>query len=283
MADTRQPDETIMSGDGEAGLVSLGPIWLVGCGNMGRAMLDGWLAGGVPAGSLTVINPSPRVLPAGVGFASAPSAALPRPAIIVLAVKPARLAAAAPILAPFATGTLLLSVLAGARLERLSALFADARVLRALPNTPARIRQGITLLAGTAPAADDRAAAATLMGTFGTTHWIAESEFDTATAIASSSPAWLFRWIGALARAGAEMGLDSAVAATLALEATAGAAAYARAAGRPLPDLAREVASPGGMTQAGLDVLDAGDALAALMLGVARSAIERAQTLAQEA
>lgn len=283
MPNTTSMAEFMGSGDGEAGLATLGPIWLVGCGNMGRAMLDGWIAGNVPPASLTVINPSPRVLPAGVGYAPAPSATLPRPAIIVLAVKPARVGAVASVLAPFAAGTLLLSVLAGARLERLAALFKDARVLRALPNTPVRIRQGITLLTGNAPSAADRAAATALMGTCGTTHWIAESAFDAATAVASSSPAWLFRWIDALARAGAAMGLDPALGATLAREAVAGSATYARDAGRPMGDLAREVASPGGMTQAGLDALDTGDALAALVLNAARAAVQRAQTLAREA
>ncbi len=260
-----------------------GPIWLVGCGNLGRAMLDGWLVGGVDPDTLTVINPGPRVLPAGVHYAPKPAAARSQPAIIVLAVKPAQFGAVAAMLAPHAAGTLLLSVLAGVRVAQLAAVFPGARLARALPSTPARVRQGITLFAADAIDDADRAAATALMGTLGSTYWIGETAFDAATAIASSSPAWLFRWIDALGSAGAAAGLDPLLAHRLAIDAAAGAGAYARAAERPMADLAREVASPGGMTQAGLDVLDTRDGLAALMLHAVEAAVARAAELAREA
>lgn len=258
------------------------PLWLVGCGNLGRALLDGWLAAGLDPAHVTVVNPTPRDLPPGVAQVPAPGPDLPRPATIVLAVKPKRLGEVAAQLSPFARDTLLVSVLAGARLPRLAAAFPHARVARALPNTPARIRQGITLLAGDLTA-EDRATVEALGRALGHVHWVDEAQFDAATAVASSSPAWTFRFINALAAAGARAGLAPELAPMLALEAVAGAGAYAAVAARPMADLAREVASPGGMTQAGLDVLDQGGALGALLLRAVDAAVARAVTLAKEA
>ena len=258
------------------------PLWLVGCGNLGRALLDGWLAAGVDPAHVTVVNPTLRDLPPGITQARMPGSDLPRPATIVLAVKPKRLGEVAAQLGPHARDALLVSVLAGVRLPRLAAAFPHARVARALPNTPARIQQGITLLAGDLIAAD-RATVEALGRALGHVHWVDEAQFDAATAIASSSPAWTFRFVDALAAAGARAGLAPDLAATLALEAVAGAGTYAAAAGRPMNDLAREVASPGGMTQAGLDMLEEGGALDALLLTAVDAAVARAATLAREA
>jgi len=260
----------------------IGPLWLVGCGNLGRALLDGWLAAGVPPGSVTVINPSPRELPAGVAYASTPSRALALPAVVVLAVKPKQLAEVSVALMPHVEGALIVSVLAGAGLARLAAAFPRARVARALPNTPARIGQGVTLLAGDLSAAD-RATVEALGLALGTVHWVDEAELDVATAVASSSPAWVFRFVEALAEAGTAAGLTPTLAQTLAREAVAGAGAYAAKSSRSMDELAREVASPGGMTQAGLDVLDAEPGVRTLMREAVRAATLRAATLAKEA
>ena len=200
----------------------------------------------------------------------------------MLAVKPRMLGTVAPGLADHIPDALLVSVLAGVRLARLAAAFPTARVARALPNTPARIGMGVTLLAGELDAAD-RVTVEALGAALGTTHWVDEIHFDAATAIASSSPAWTFRFIDALAQAGTTAGLDPALAHQLALEATAGAAAYALGDGRPMATLVREVASPGGMTQAGLEVLDTPDGLRALMLQAVEAAVARAAHLAREA
>ena len=263
-------------------ITTLPPLWLVGCGNLGRALLDGWLAAGLPPERVTVINPSPRELPAGVGYAAAPGPTLARPGVIVLAVKPRMLGEVAAGLAAHAEGTLLVSVLAGARLARLAAAFPATRVARALPSTPARIRQGVTLLAG-ALSPGDRAIVDALARALGTAHWVDEDQFDAATAVASSSPAWLFRFVDALAAGGVAAGLPAPLAAALAAEAVAGAGAYAAAANRSMGELAREVASPGGMTQAGLDVLDTDGALPMLLRDAVRAAVARASVLARDA
>jgi len=265
-------------------LKTLGPLWLVGCGNLGRALLDGWLAAGMPAARVTVINPSPRELPSGVAYAAAPGPGLARPSVIVLAVKPRLLGEVAATLACHAEGTLVVSVLAGAGagLARLAQAFPTARVARALPNTPARIGRGVTLLAGELDTAD-RGTVEALGHALGTVHWVDGSAFDAATAVASSSPAWVFRFIDALAEAGMAAGLAPDLAQALAIEAMAGAGEYAAGAGRAMAELAREVASPGGMTQAGLDVLDAEPGVRTLMHKAVAAATARAATLAKEA
>lgn len=255
-----------------------GAIWLVGCGNLGRALLDGWLAAGLAPGRVTVINPTPRDLPDGIAQARAPGAGLARPDVVLLAVKPRLLGAVAAELAPHVPGALLVSVLAGVGVDALASAFPGARVARALPNTAARIGMGVTLLAGELAGAD-RETVQAMAAAWGTAHWVEERAFDAATAVASSSPAWLFRWIDALAAAGVAAGLAPGLAAALAREAVAGAAAYALGAGRPMAVLAREVASPGGMTQAGLDVIDRGDGLAALLLEAVGAATARAAEL----
>ncbi len=141
---------------------------------------------------------------------------------------------------------------------------------------------GVTLLAGDL-SPEDRATVEAMAGALGTVHWIDEALFDAATAIASSSPAWTFQYIAALARAGTAAGIAAELATQIALEAVAGSAAYALGDGRAMDDLAREVASPGGMTQAGLDVLALDGALTTLLQQTVQAAIARAATLAREA
>lgn len=260
----------------------LGPLWLVGCGNIGRALLDGWLAAGLRPTRITVINPSPRELPPDVAYAPSPGAALAKPEMIVLAVKPRMLGTVAATLAGHADGALVISVLAGARLARIKAAFPASRVARALPNTLARIGQGVTLLAAELDATD-RTTVEALGRALGQVHWVDEAAFDATTAVASSSPAWVFRIVDALAQAGVAAGLTPALAHVLAREAVAGAGAYAARSDRSMDELAREVASPGGMTQAGLDVLDAEPGIRTLMREAVRAATTRAATLAKEA
>ena len=263
-----------------APLAALGTVWLVGCGNLGRALAAGWLAAGLPAARLILVEPCPRDLPPGPRHAPAPSDALPRPDIVVLAVKPQTLAEAASGLAPHSAGALLLSVLAGVPLASLKRHFPHSRAIRALPSTPARIRRAVTLLVADAGAGEgDRAAAAALMGAVGTTHWIAEAQMDAASALAASGPAFLFAYIEASAAAGAANGLAPELAAALALETVAGSAALAEADPRPPAVLRAEVTSPGGMTRAGLDVLDGTGALTHLLTDTIGAAARRSAEL----
>jgi pyrroline-5-carboxylate reductase len=241
-------------------------------------MLAGWLAAGLPPAALTVLNPSPRALPDGVRLAAAPTFDLPRPAALVLAVKPAALAEVAPSLAPHAAGVALVSVLAGVGVSRLSAAFPGAQVTRAFPNTAVRIGASLTLMAGA-----DTPAAGALMGALGPLVWLDEALFDAAGALSASGPAFLFAFIEALAAAGASAGLSDATAARIARGAVVGAAALAAADSRPAAALREEVASKGGMTQAGLVVLEAGGALTSLLERSVAAAAARSAEMGREA
>lgn len=246
-------------------------------------MLDGWLAAGLPPAALTVINPSPRALPPGVAYAATLEAAGPAPALCVLAVKPQRLGEIAPALGRHVAGALVVSVLAGVRLQTLSLALGGARIVRAVPNTPASIGRAVTLLIADAPAATDAAAAEALMAAIGTTHWVAETDADSATALSGSGPAFVFAFVEALATAGVAGGLDPVLAARLARETVAGAAALLDASGRAPADLRRAVTSPNGMTQAGLMVLGNADALPTLLRDTLHAAARRAAELGEEA
>jgi pyrroline-5-carboxylate reductase len=262
----------------QPGLAGIGPVWLVGCGRLGQAMLAGWLAAGLPAAALTVITRSTRDLPAGVRQARQPGPDLAPPAAIVLAVKPAQLADVAPALAGPAAGAALVSVLAGVPLARLAAAFPGAAVTRAFPNTAVRIGRSLTLMAG-----QDTPQAEALMGALGETVWLAEAWFDAAGAVSASGPAFLFAFLEALGRAGEAAGLPAALAARLALGTVAGAAALAASDGRPPAALRAEVASKGGMTEAGLAVLEDGGALTTLLARCVAAAAARSAELGREA
>lgn len=265
-------------------------LWLVGCGGMGGAMLARWLDSGMPVGSVAVIDPEPRGLPqafSGSVFAT-PAAALAAgsaPEVVMLGVKPQLLGVvAAGFPQNFASPPLLVSMLAGVKIGALAAAFPPLHIARIMPNTPARIGKGISALFGPTLGPRDQAIVEQLMGALGKTLWLEdEARFDAVTAVSGSGPAFLFRFIEALAGAGEAAGLDPQTAALLAFEAVVGAAALAADSGQTPATLRQQVTSPNGTTQAGLDVLDGDGALSSLMRATVRSAAERSRALAAAA
>lgn len=257
-----------------------GPIWLFGCGNMAGAMLARWLATGLAPEIVTVIRPS--------GVAPAPGVRTlvarpdePAPRILLLGVKPQKLdEVAAEVAAAIGPQTILVSILAGADLATLRARFPDAgAIVRAMPNTPVAIGRGVTGLLG-----DRNDAVATLMAPLGLVEWFDdEAGFEQLTALSGCGPAFLFRFIDALAGAGAALGLDPALATRLAVATVDGAAGLAAAASESPAKLADRVASPGGMTRKGLDVLDADRALARLLEATLAAAVARGREMAAAA
>lgn len=263
-------------------------LWLVGCGAMGGALLARWLSAGLPADRVTVVDPAPRGLPSDfagqlVPDALAAFAECPDPTTVVLGVKPQALATLAPGLGRLLGPTpLLISMLAGIPTSTLAAHFPGAPIVRIMPNLPARVGQGVTAWFARDASPDDLAAAQWLMAAAGTVHALPdEAAFDAVTALSGSGPAYLYRFIEALGAAGAAAGLPAELAARLALETVAGAAALAREADLPPAELRRQVTSPGGTTEAGLAVLDGADALSALVEGAVRAAARRSAELAQ--
>ena len=254
-------------------------ILIVGCGNMGGAMLAGWLAGGRDPAEFTVVDPLLGGAPAGVTLVrELPSA---RFDAILLGIKPQLFAEQALALEPLAGAeTTVLSILAGTDLAALKARFPRARgVVRVMANLAAAHGKSPIALAGSAT---DRAQIDALMAPLGTPEWFADDRlFDTLTALVGSGPAFVYRFLDALAGGAAALGIDPAQARRLALATVDGAAALAAGSDRSPAELAARVASPGGTTAAGLAVLDADAALERLIAATLRAASERGAELAR--
>ncbi len=260
---------------------------LLGCGKMGSALLEGWLARGLPAAAVTVLDPAPGPrLESLARDGLRLNAALPEaPAACLLAVKPQTMEAALPGVAPLASSrTLFLSIAAGTTLARLESLLGPGTpIVRAMPNTPAAIGRGITAFVGN-PAADEAhlATAGTLLSAVGETIRLeAETAMDAVTAVSGSGPAYVFLLIETLARAGEAEGLAPDLALSLARATVAGAGALAAESGTDPATLRKNVTSPGGTTAAALDVLMAPDGFPALLRDAVAAAARRSRELVQ--
>lgn len=262
---------------------------LAGCGNMGGAMLAGWLAAGTDPAAITIVDPAPVRRPAGLPpglpvHATVPAGCGPA-GILILAVKPQKLAEAAPAFAPLVDeGTLVLSVLAAVEFASLRRHFPRARaIVRAVPNLPAAIGAGITGLVADRPDPLVAETAAALCDALGPVEWLAtEGLCDAVTALSGSGPAFLFRVIDAMIAAGADLGLEPEQARRFGVETLLGAGRLLAASGESPADLAARVSSPGGTTLAGLAVLDRGGALSDLMARTLAAAHARSRAMAVE-
>jgi pyrroline-5-carboxylate reductase len=269
----------------ETHLRAAGPLWLVGCGNMAGAMLGRWLECGLDPGGVTVIRPSGRPVASGVRVLTA----LPEnesPALVLLGVKPQKLDQAAPALARMLRReTILVSILAGVELATLRARFPVSRaIVRAMPNTPVRLGKGVVDLYADGADQAARAAVAALMTPLGHAEWFDdEAAFALAGHLTGAGPAFLFRFVDALASAAERLGLPADRAARLAAARTEGAAALAAVSEESPNELARRVASPGGTTEAGLDILDQENGLRALVLRTLSASRQRGLDMAEAA
>ncbi|GMM62163.1 pyrroline-5-carboxylate reductase family protein [Novosphingobium pituita] len=260
-----------------------------GCGNMGGAMLDGWLAGGIAPAAFTVVDPHLPQAPAGVRLLRAAPVGEAPPRFVLLGFKPQGLPAAAETVAPFVgKDTILLSILAGVDLATLRARFPQAAaIVRVMPNLAAALgKSPIALVADRDAGAgsDLRAEIETLMAPLGSTEWLSgEDQMDLVAALAGSGPAFVYRVIDALAAGAAALGLPRDQADRLALAMVEGASALAAASPHSPSELARRVASPGGTTQVGLNVLDADDRLVRLMEDTLRGSRDRGAEMTEAA
>ena len=258
----------------------LDSILIVGCGNMGGAMLRGWLAAGFDPAHFTVVDPVLDSVPDGVTLLrELPEAGFDA---VLLGVKPQGFADVAAALAPRLGGTtLVLSILAGIELTSLAAALPQARGwVRIMPNLAAALGKSPMALTarGLDQAGQDTVTA--LLAPLGAPEWLSEAQFDLATALVGSGPAFVYRFIDALAAGGAALGFAPDQAQRLALAMVEGAAQLARQSLRSPADLARMVASPGGTTEAGLKVLDQDQALEKLVFATLRAARDRGAELA---
>ena len=264
-------------------MAEAGSILICGCGNMGGAMLAGWLGAGLDPARFTVVDPVLAAAPPGVRLLR--EIPVERFDCVLLGIKPQLLADVAPLLAPATRGAVLLSILAGAELDSLAAQLPGAAAwIRVMPNLAAAIGKSPLGLFAKGLGAAGRAQVEALLAPLGTAEWLAsESQLDAVTALAGSGPAFVYRFIAALAQGGAALGLDPAQADRLARATVAGAAMLAAASAETPAELARRVTSPGGTTAAGLAVMDAGEAFAGIVEATLRAARDRGSELAAAA
>lgn len=259
-------------------------ILVIGCGNMAGAMLEGWLAAGVQAETFTVVDPAREAWPGGIGI----QRELPTSGdfdAILLGVKPQLLGdIAAPVAALAGPGTAVLSLLAGVELETLATRFPQAAGhVRVMPNLAVSLGKAPIALAERGLDEAGRETVFALMDKLGTPHWIGEERFDLVTALAGSGPAFVYRFIDALSVASVRLGLPEEESRGLAIAMVEGAAALAAESEHHPGKLADMVASKGGVTREGLDVLDDGEALIRLVTQTLRAARDRSAEMAREA
>ena len=261
-------------------MATFNSILIVGCGNMGGAMLAGWLAGGVPAACFTVVDPFQEAVPAGVKLLrELPDAQFD---VIVMGVKPQMFSEVASGVEPLAgEGAIVLSMMAGVELASLAARFPRAAAhVRIMPNLAAALGKSPLALAGVDLDDSVRTAITQFVAPLGSSEWIAENLFDLVTALAGSGPAFVYRFIDALASGAENLGMERAQADRLALAMVEGASALAAASDVAPVELARRVTSPGGTTAAGLQVMDADGALADLVEATLKAAADRGAEMA---
>jgi pyrroline-5-carboxylate reductase len=262
------------------------PLLLVGCGRMGSAMLSGWRERG--------LSPSYAVDPAPDAVRNAGSdltvvAALSdvpasfEPAAVVLAVKPQSAAEALPAYTRFAGSSVFLSIMAGRTIAGIEAfLGGSAAVVRAMPNTPAAVRQGITVATpNPAVTPQQRDLCGNLLRAIGLVEWVdRETLLDPVTAVSGSGPAYVFLLAELMEQAAIEQGIAPELARVLARQTVAGSGALLAASPESAAELRKAVTSPGGTTQAALEVLMAPGAAPKAFSEAIAAATRRSRELA---
>ncbi len=261
------------------------PTWFVGCGNMGRAIIDGWRASAIDLSPIVAVDPASPTIE-GVRTVASPSEAGAPPKLVVLGFKPQQLDEAASQLRTWLTSkAVIVSLLAGVEVASLKQRFPKAAaIVRALPNLPVAVRRGVVALFSDNADTALREQLADLFSPLAFGVWMnEESSLAAVGSVAGAGPAYVARFIAALAKAGEHRGLSPEIASTIALETVLGTAWMAAASGETMEEIARRVASPEGTTQAGLDVLDRDHVLDQLIGVAIAAAARRGEELAEEA
>ncbi|TCV69318.1 pyrroline-5-carboxylate reductase [Neorhizobium sp. S3-V5DH] len=262
------------------------PIVLVGAGKMGASLLSGWLAAGLDPNLTHVVEPSPSqaLLELSQDRGCAVTASWPnvKNPFVILAVKPQVIEAVLADISPEVfKGALVLSVMAGIPIAALKSMVPLAEeVVRAMPNLPASIGKGATAVVAEELSSESQNIVHHLLSVSGHVEWLEnESLIDVATAVSGSGPAYFLYLVECLAHAGVAHGLRPDVAERLAEATLSGTGELLAQAKRPAGALRRDVTSPGGTTEAGLEVLFENEALAKLVSGVVDAAAARSRKL----
>jgi pyrroline-5-carboxylate reductase len=263
-------------------------VIMIGCGNMGAALLAGYLRTN-PTGRVIAVDPDTERARSLLS-AHAPIAVLgsvqelgdARPGMTILAVKPQMLPTVLPSLAgPLAADGLILSIAAGVSSAFLRQHLASARIVRAMPNTPALVGAGFTALWGDETVqAEDRSRCEGLFGAVGQACWLsAEEEIDAVTAVSGSGPAYFFAIAEAMTKAGTSLGLPGFLVDRMVQATMEGAAAMLRDPAAMPSALKAAVRSPNGTTDAALRIFEDRDALDGLIAQAIQAAYVRAIAL----
>lgn len=243
-------------------------LLIIGCGNMGGAMLAGWLSAGVEPARFAILDPALDKAPDGVALYRSPEEVPGNHDAVMLGFKPQQLEKLAPGLQGVTGGDVTIySLLAGLTLAQLKQAFPDAAAhVRVMPNLSSRINKSPIILLESGLDDGQRDGAFAHFDKLGTAVWLEdESKFDLVTALAGSGPGFVYRFIDALAEAAVSLGLEAEQATNLALATVDGSSALAAGADISPGELADRVASPGGMTREGMNVLDKDGALVKLL------------------
>lgn len=266
------------------------PLVILGCGKMGGALLDGWLAQDLAGEAIRIIDPVPsEVLTRtaaehGIALLDRAEAISETPKAVLIAIKPQMMADVLPgIAARFGTAPLYVSIAAGTSIATFRTLLgSDARIVRVMPNTPVAVGKGASaLFPGEGVTAQEAALAEALVSAVGTAVRLdSESQMDAVTGVSGSGPAYIFHMIEALAAAGEAEGLAPELAMQLARQTVVGAAALADASGDSAETLRVNVTSPNGTTAAALALLmDDSAGLPPLMARSVAAAANRSREL----
>ena len=278
-----------MTSEQSAGaLTSLGPIVLIGAGNMGGALLTGWLKNGVPGSLVIVVDPNPSepmrkmIAEAGASHVTGIPAGVTA-GVLFVAVKPQVMDAVLPPLkAAVGADTVVVSIAAGKTLASLETHLGEAAMVRAMPNTPAMVGRGVTGAFANAKVGErQRQLVQNLLKVSGPVEWVpGEADIDSVTAVSGSGPAYVFYLVECMAEAGRKLGLQADLAMRLARETVAGAGELLHQSPDDASRLRQNVTSPGGTTAAALGVLMAEDGMQPLFDAALEAARKRAQELA---
>ena len=262
-------------------------VALVGAGNMGGAMLRGWINNGMDPANITVIDPSPSeqmqdfLARNSVGHAVSADD-VPPPNVLLVAIKPQMMDAVLPGLTGLVgENTVVVSVAAGTQLATLERALGNPAAIRAMPNTPALVLRGMTVLCANGNVSNDqKQQVADLLLAIGAVEWIDdEALMDAVTAVSGSGPAYLFHLAECMAAAGEKAGLPKELAMTLAIETVSGAGELMRQSDETPAQLRQNVTSPNGTTAAALEVLMADDGMPELLEKAIEAAAKRSREL----
>ncbi|MEP6342890.1 MAG: pyrroline-5-carboxylate reductase [Maricaulaceae bacterium] len=263
---------------------------IIGAGRMGGALMQGWIKGRRPtvlAENIVILDPTPgeaaqQVLEAGASHVTRISASMKSLTHVILAIKPQMFDAIAPSLEAYIPKTcVIVSIMAGVSLQRLSLAFPQRPLVRCMPNTPAAIGAGITAFTTTESVSkDQKKIIAKLLTACGRVQEVeTENMIDIVTAVSGSGPAYIFYMVEALEGAAINAGMPGELASIFARETIIGSAALLKKTDQSAEALRIAVTSPGGTTQAALDRLMSETGLAPLMTATVRAALKRAKEL----